>query len=47
MVQVLLEVAIPLSTTINIFKSPTYVHISKIKDEQRVKQEKASQETQI
>jgi hypothetical protein len=29
------------------FKPNNYVHISKIKDEQRVKQEKASQETQI
>jgi hypothetical protein len=28
------------------FKSHTYVHTSKIKDKQRVKQEKASQETQ-
>jgi hypothetical protein len=46
MVRVLLEVAIPLSTTVNV-KLNTYVHISKIKDEQRVKQEKASQETQI
>jgi hypothetical protein len=46
MVRVLLEVAIPLSTTVNV-KPNTYVHISKIKDVQRVKQEKASQETQI
>jgi hypothetical protein len=29
------------------FKPNTYVHKSKIKDEQRVKQEKASQETKI
>jgi hypothetical protein len=29
------------------FKPNTYVHISKIKDEQRVKREKASQERQI
>jgi hypothetical protein len=40
MVQVLLEVATPLSTTVNVFKSHTYVHISKIKDEQQVKQDK-------
>jgi hypothetical protein len=30
---------------VNVFKPNTYVRISKIKDEQRVKQEKASQET--
>jgi hypothetical protein len=40
MVRVLLEVATPLSTTVNIFKTHTHVHISKIKDEQRVKQDK-------
>jgi hypothetical protein len=30
----------PSKTMVNIFKSHTYVHISKIKDEQRVKQDK-------
>jgi hypothetical protein len=47
MVRVLLEVATLLSTMVNVFKSNTYVHISKTKDGQLVKQEKASQETQI
>jgi hypothetical protein len=40
MVRVLLEVATPLSTTVNVFESHTYVQISKIKDEQQVKQDK-------
>jgi hypothetical protein len=37
MVWVLLEVAIPLTTTVNVFKPNTYVHISKTKDEQTSK----------
>jgi hypothetical protein len=47
MVPVLLEVSIPLSTTVNVSNQPLMFIYQKLKMYKRVKQEKASQETQI
>jgi hypothetical protein len=47
MVQVLLEVTIPLSTTVNVSNQTLMFIYQKLKMKKRVKQEKASQETQI
>jgi hypothetical protein len=47
MVRVLLEVAIPLSTTVNVSNQTLMFIYQKLKMNKRVKKEKASQETQI